>query len=465
MKKILAIGSTLLVITSSAYASQARLNALGMNETDNDGMYYIQDSRNIFLNPAYINNYANQLTLEWGATGQNASVLGTTSASTINNNTYAPKAQGGFFKKSGDYVYGLYLGNESNTSSLIRIASSSAASTLNGCTAAGCGAGSNTNSKMLQSTDNQVDLFLGSETNGLKWAGNLLFANGKDESRSGKDTAIAIRGGVVATNWDAHLNLSLASKAEATDAISGAGAGLTAQDVKAEMKGKLGIQAGGSYVLPISGRVFGYVKYYGWEQTDSYTGYAALNAGASIGVGGQNGTVKGDFTSIYLGWGRDFDVNNGDKIFTSLSAKQTNINLKFSNKSEVRHLVVPVTFGYEAKATEWLTLRGSVVQNIYGQRDNKNITNYGSTGTRINKVASSLISKIYGSSGKATLENSTTVNAGATLAFGNFAVDGLIGITKANGDSTTSTTDVTPPKTGVLSLSNLETSVAMTYKF
>lgn len=450
MKNLLMIGSALLVLSSSAFASQARLLALGMNETDNEGMYYISDSRNIFLNPAYINIYANQAVFDWGNVGQVASANATAGSTqaTINNNTSAPKAQGGVFKKYGDFVYGLYFGNESNTSSLLRVAGTSAAAAMNGYT----GTTGSGNSKMLQTADNQVDLFFGGE-NGLKWAGNVTVAMGKDDSRSGKDSAIAIRGGLIGSSWDAHVNLSLASKSKDTDSITVTPLGITAESIAQEFKGKLGFQAGGSYVLSGSNRLFGYVKHYGWEQTDSHTYSAAQQAN----IGGQTGTFKGDFTSYHLGWGSDFDVNNGDKIFTSVSAKKTDINLKFSNKSEVRHLIIPVTLGYEAKATDWLTIRGSVVQNLYGTRDNKNIDNYATTGTRLNKVASGLIKAIYGGSGKSTLANSTAVNAGATLNFGQLSVDGLIGTTGSTGTASS--------KTGILSASNLETSVGVTYKY
>jgi|GEM_PF-457231 len=468
MKNLMMIGSALLVLSSSAFASQARLLALGMNETDNEGMYFIQDSRNVFLNPAYINLYPNQAVLEWGNYGQIADAKGGQGSmgpiATLNNNTSSPKAQGGVFKKYGDFVYGLYFGNESNTSSLLRVAGTSALSAVNNLN--GLTTPATADSKMLQTADNQVDFFFGGD-NGLKWAVNPTVAFGKDDGRSGKDSAYAIRGGVIASNWDAHLNLSLGSKSEARDTLTytAASGGLNALNgitVSQEFKGKLGFHAGGSYAIPV-GRVFGYVKHYGWEQTDSAS--TAAYAAAAASVGGQSGTVKGDFTSYYLGWGSDFNVNNGDKIFTSLTAKKTDINLKFSNKSEVRHLVIPLTIGYEAKATEWLTLRGSVLQNIYGNRDNKNINNYGATGTRLNKVASGLVSKIYGGTGKTTLANSTAVNAGATLTFGNLSIDGLIGTTDAAGNAVTSAADSNPPKTGVLSLSNLETSVAMTYKF
>lgn len=452
MKKMMMIGSALLVLSSSAFASQARLLALGMNETDNEGMYYISDSRNIFLNPAYVNLYPNQAVLEWGNTGTNASVLGTNSAATLNSST-SPKAQGGVFKKYGDFVYGIYFGNESNTSSLLRIAATSALSSVDGITNAGTFAG--TNSKMLQTADNQVDLFFGGEA-GLKWAGNVAFANGKDESRNSKDAGAAIRAGLIGLNWDAHVNVSTNSKSEASEAITAAGLGIvTPVTVSQKFEGKLGVQVGGSYLLDGSNRLFGYVKRYGWDQTDSFNGYG----GAIAAIGGQNGTVKGDFTSYYLGWGRDFGVNNDAKLFTSLAAKKTDINLKFTRKSEVRNTTVPLTLGYEVKATDWLTLRGSIVQNLYGHKDNKNISNAGATGTQLNPVARGLIANIYGGTGKGTIANSTVVNAGAALNFGQLTVDGLIGTTDSVGAASSTS------KKGVLSLANLETSVGVTYKF
>lgn len=454
MKKSLLIVSALSLISTSAMATQARLLALGMNETDNEGLYHISDARNMFLNPAYINIYNDQAIFEWGNVGQYATAGGA-SAATLNNNALSPKAQGGVIKKHGDFVYGLYFGNESNTSSLLRVAGTSAFSTLNGF-------GTTVASKMLATSDNQVDLFFGGGSD-LKWALNPVLTFGKDDARKSKDSGISLRAGLIGSGWDAHLNLSLGSKAEATDTIS-VGA-FTNRVVTQEFEGKLGVQGGGSYVISGNNRVFGYVKHYGWEQKDNFASYNLTDAvnvpaasGGGTGIGGQQGTVKGDFTSMHLGWGSHTDVNTTDKLFYSLTAKKTDINLKFSNKGEIRHIVIPVTVGYEAQATEWLTLRGSVVQNIWGQQDNKNVNNYtGATGTRLNRVASTLISQIYGGTGKKTLANSTAVNAGATLTFGQLSVDGLIGTTSTAGAANT--------KAGILSLSNLESSVGVTYKF
>jgi hypothetical protein len=371
-----------------------------MKETDNDGMYYIQDSRNMFLNSANINNYADQLVTEYGSTGTALGARTTVDADT------APKAQGGVFKKYGSTVYGVYYGNESNTSSLLRVAASTNAGAL------------------LQTTDNQIDLFVGGEA-GVKWGANLLYASGKDESVPSKDQAIATRFGVIGSGWDAHLNVSLSSKSERTDAT-----------VLQEFKGKLGVHTGGSYNIG-EGKVFGYVKTYGWDQrkTDATT-------------------ISGDFTSYYLGYGRDMTVNGSDKLFASVAAKKTDINIEYATKAEVRNLVVPLTLGYEAKATEWLTLRGSVVQNLYGQRDNQGLT-AGVNGP--NAIAAAVVAATYGANGKATIANSTEVNAGATLNFGQLSIDGLVG--------TTGTTGTAGSRKGVLSASNLLTRAGLTYKF
>lgn len=447
MKKVLLVGAALSLLSTSAMASQARLLSLGMSETDNDGMYHIQDNRNIFLNPAWLNVYNNYVTAEFGKEG---TVAGTNAATGTPYTTFdrndKPKAQGGFFKKHGSLVYGLYLGAESNTSSLLRAAGTSSVAAINFDAA-----NTRADSKMLNSADNQFDLFLAGD-NGLKWGANVTFARGKDDSRQASDLAIATRWGVMTDRWDAHLNLSLASKAKATD--SGVSFGTTAAPVAyssySELKGKLGIQLGGSFLLSGNNRVYGYVKHYSWEQTQNATtaltsGSVIVTPGAAnpVGVlGGQEGLVKGDFTSYHLGWGTHYDVNTSDKLYVSFSAKKTDINAKFANKGEVRHLVLPVSLAYEAKATEWLTLRGSVTQSVWSSRDNKNLTS-------LNIVARNLIAQQFGSQGKGTVANTTDVRAGATLTFGNLEVDGLVGSSNL----------------GQLDGNDLFTRAGLTYKF
>ena len=109
-----------------ANATIARLQALGMDETDNEGSYYIEDNRNIFLNAGNIHKYADSLVMEWGDEGNNVPAAGTASQLATDEITN-PKAKGGFLKSHGDWTYGLYLGNESNTSALLRALATGAA--------------------------------------------------------------------------------------------------------------------------------------------------------------------------------------------------------------------------------------------------------------------------------------------------------------------------------------------------
>src|SRR5690606_13118987 len=97
MKKQIAIALGLAVVSTSAFATKARLEALG---EDANGSMFISDNRNVFLNPATINYHKDFVTLEWGDTTQAVDAAET------------PRAEGGFFKASGNMVYGLYLGSE-----------------------------------------------------------------------------------------------------------------------------------------------------------------------------------------------------------------------------------------------------------------------------------------------------------------------------------------------------------------
>jgi len=92
MKNVLLI-TGLAVLSTSAFASKARLEALGTG-----AKFYIADSRSAFLNPADLNGAKNLLVTEWG-TANAADTVG------------APRAEGGFFREMGTFTYGLYLGN------------------------------------------------------------------------------------------------------------------------------------------------------------------------------------------------------------------------------------------------------------------------------------------------------------------------------------------------------------------
>lgn len=447
--KHLLLALVLGLMASNAYATQARLIALGMDELDDEGSYYIKDSRNIFLNAAFINDFADRMIVEWGDAGRTPLTSGTTIEQDDN-----PKAQGGFLKKQGDFVYGVYYGNESNTSSFLRIAGSGIASTADA--AAVAGAGGTPTSGMLSTSDNQLDLFFGGEAGSLQWGANVVYTDSENEAQRRKDTGSAVRLGLKSGDaWDFHVNLSTSNKSERTGDVAGglAAFGWTAQaDVRDEFKGKFGIHVGGSFNMNEYGRVFGYVKTFSWEQTDGYdyTGANTLNPGNATLDGqeaGKEGTSDGKFTTIELGWGKAEEVTSTSTLFYSVRAKKVDVNLELAQEVEVNNFVVPVVLGYEAQANSWLTLRGSISHNLYGKKDNKNF-NYA------NPIARALVSGVYGAEGKGTIANSTTVTAGATLGFGNLSIDGMIG-----------TSDAASKTDGNLDLDQLMSTVAMTYLF
>ena len=71
------------------------------------------------------------------------------------------------------------------------------------------------------------------------------------------------------------------------------------------------------------------------------------------------------------------------------------------NSDESTELYVPFTAAVEAKVKSWLTLRGSLTQNLYGTKEVGDDTN--------------------------SILNSTDINAGVGLHFGALTIDGLIG--------------------------------------
>lgn len=104
MKNYLTLILALAIVSSPAYASRARLEALGEGK---NGSYYIDDSRNMFLNPASIVKYKKKMMLELG--NQNTVTTADTGASAATS-----RPQGGFTNTFGDFTYALYLNNTSD---------------------------------------------------------------------------------------------------------------------------------------------------------------------------------------------------------------------------------------------------------------------------------------------------------------------------------------------------------------
>lgn len=371
MKRNVLVIAGLAVLSTNAFASKARVQALGQDSVR--GSEYIADSRNVFRNPAALNETKNYLVTEWGST------------SDVDSDS-APRAEGGFFREMGAFNYGLYLGNE----------------------------GSNNANRTGSATsflpqDNALDLFLAGDM-GVKWGARLHYAGGKDEATTTgvnkKNTAYGIGLGVVAGAIEGYANVDISDKSE----------GATLQND--EWKLKPSYLVGGSYT---------------WTDYTFFASYE--NTKADQRLANVNTTQK--TSEIIVGAGRTMEINPTARVFGDLQLQMgSDTNITATGKTKRNFL--PLTLGMEADATSWLTLRGSVSQNL-------------------------ILNETKNPAGKKVSErNSTTVAAGGTLNFGKLKVDGLIGTTPASRAGTTVTGNTNE---GVLSTDNLMTKVAVSYWF
>src|SRR5690606_36891128 len=112
-----------------------------------------------------INFHKDFVTMEWGDT------------SNATDSAAAPSAEGGVFKSSGNMVYGLYFGEESNTANTFRA--------LTGTTG----------------EMNSTTLFVGGDA-GVQWGASLLYQSYKDEQAANDVEASSMRGRVGAISGD-----------------------------------------------------------------------------------------------------------------------------------------------------------------------------------------------------------------------------------------------------------------------
>lgn len=392
MKKQLVIATSAALLTTSAWATKARMQALGQ-DTDY-GSEFIKDSRNVFRNAANINSMKNYVVTEWG-----------TAAATASSAT-APGAEGGFFREAGNFTYGLYLGSDLESQNGVRKQASAGGYAGSSIAMGHTGA---------LARDNELDLFFGGDM-GIEWGARLTYAKGKDQSGTPSveetQSSMGLGLGMVMGDLEVYANLGLKDEVEKVNNTTGA-----------KWEADTGIVAGGSYKM-------GDYSFFG-----SYT-----TRGAEYVSG--TGVAKNETSQkiIYVGAGHTKEVSATSRVFTSLAYKNSKAEDKdgttATNNTEVKASELPFSVGFEADATSWLTLRGSISQNLFLNNEETKTT----------------------STVKATKTNNTDVAAGATLNFGKLKVDGMIGTNGANG-STAGT------ESGVLDLDRLMTRVAVHYWF
>ncbi len=366
MKKTLVIAG-LAVLSTSAFASKARMEALGQGSYS----YYLNDSRSVFLNPAALNDMKNYVVTEWGV-GQ------------VADSSTAPRAEGGFFREMGSFAYGLYLGNNGDT----RTTTGAAATFLD--------------------HQNAMDLMLAGDM-GVKWGARVHYANSKDEATNTitrKNSAFGLSLGVTSGDLEGYANLALSDKSEGAK-------------VAGDMwERKPGMQIGGSYKM--SGMTF-FADYSSTnEEVTAATGSTLATAAGGTFTPGTAGKITHKTSDMTFGAARVHEVNPGARIITDaqlvLSSDEVSGSVTTTQNGKVKSTTLPVTLGMEADATSWLVVRGNVHQNVI-LGSSKSIAGKTTTianSTTVDAGATLNFGKLKVDGMVGTTGTATTTNAGVT---------------------------------------------------
>jgi len=324
MKKHVLIATGLAVLSTSAFATKARMTSLGQNATY--GSQYLQDTRNVFRNASEVNAMKNYIVTDWKtATGE---------------------AEGGFFREAGSFSYGVYMGSEINAFNTER---TNANNTL----------GETTLTSDFQAHDNALDVFVAGDA-GVEWGARVHYANGKNEQAiagvTQKHSALGVGLGMGMGDIKAYFNMTLNDKSE--------GAGASGD--KFEAKDML---VGASY---------------GWMGYVFSAEYAA-NGYELTPANVVKGEKKNTELSIGVGKTKEISATsrmNWDVYYNSSEAKTKNV--AGAAETKVKDTTLPVTIGFETDATSWLVLRGAITQKVLF---NENKDNAGKKKTNANTTA------------------------------------------------------------------------------
>jgi hypothetical protein len=319
MKKQIVIAAGLAVLSTSAFATKARMDALGQSTS---GSHYIQDTRSIFRNAAHVNNFKNYVVTEWGTQG------GTTTQTV--DSAANPHAEGGFFREMGAFAYGLYMGNEADAQNTMRHGGNGFTGAAGGVTMGAPG---------FIKADNALDLFFGGDM-GVQWGANVHYTSNSSEPAAPalkqEQSGLGLGLGMIMGDLDASVNLGLSDESK-----EGAAVGATWNNTGMEVN--LGYNLGDL-------RVFA-------EYDKDTVKYKVNTATAEI---------EATNTAMVFGVAKTHEVSSTARItaavmYTSNKGKDTDVS---AVTTEVTNTQLPVALTFEAEANSWLTLRGSVSQAV-----------------------------------------------------------------------------------------------------
>jgi hypothetical protein len=306
MKNYLTLVLALSVVSAPAFASRARLESLGEGK---NGSYYIDDSRNIFLNPAQIVHYKKKLFLETGVepAGQDVAVTGN-------------RAQGGFTNTFGDFTYGVYM-NQTSERTLATVA---------GANALGLPA-------TFISPDSTVEAFFAGEA-GVNWGISVFYAGNDIKTAAVEKTfsQLGARLGIDMNALQIFTTVGITSKSNINDGALN----------NNELKAKVGIDGGVTYKMNDM-TVFGKFTMIG---ADVNTVTPTELRASSYGVG--------------AGWKHEMTKSTNTFVRTEIDVAKSGVANVAGGETKSYNL--PVVVGAESQALSWLAIRGSVAESILG---------------------------------------------------------------------------------------------------
>ncbi len=249
--------------------------------------------------------------------------------------------------------------------------------------------------------ENNIHLFYGSKMNDLAWGAGLEYSNSDKKTLKQKQSSMGLSAGVSAKNWNLGLVLGLTNTFK-NDTTAGS---------EIDFKGKSAYSLSGTYTVDSMVYSAGTLSYGGKETI------------------GSTETHDITITQTYVGAENSYKVDGGLFLVGAKYQMDMNKNVRPTALGDVKTetTTLPVYAAIEADAASWLVLRGSVTQNV-------------------------LLGSSKSNGGDAnTIDNNTSVGAGAGLKFGKLMIDGKI----AAAASTT----------GALNASSLLTNTSLTYSF
>lgn len=318
---------------------------------------HLLDTQTVYSNPADMVVLADYVNFESGSTAAGAE----------NSN-----AEGMITRSMGDSKFGLSLGHLSQSASIWGLRNPGATVT---------------NITGIISQQNPVGLSYGTKFNDMIFGGTLIYSNYDDKKNSVKESSAGLRLGLRTGAWDVKAAIGLGNNFEnATEKFTGTG----------------GISAGAGYAMD-----------------DLYFHLYADQSGFKTETSGVEAR-KFDASSYKVGVIKSAK-KEGNELFygAALAISNRKLTITGTDAAKISTLSLPVTLGMEVDAATWLTVRGSVTQNVILSNSKDDVTGGAETAPGL---------------------NTTTAAVGTGLKFGKLTVDatlqGLTGSTqtqKING--------------------------------